>query len=334
MSGGATEFAKSAQLFNSSIATWAVSAAWDIDLFQALTEADEIDIPWYAKKEEMDEPSLRYLLRALSYADVVKVDVDRVTRGATFEEFAQSKGLFQWLTKGYGSLFQRMGEVVYDKHRTGDYIRRDSTAVSIACRDANDVFMDAAFTDVLNGLDFSVAADLGCGSGERLIQLAKRDPSVTCVGLDIAAGAIEVGTAAVAAGGLQDRVTLIRGDARKLGEYEAFKDVELMTSFLMGHDFWPREQCVELFRGIRTQLPNLKHFVLCDTHRNADDETPDLPLFTMGFETAHALMGQYIPTREEWYSVFEESGWKCVKQHVYSTPANTVIFQLERVDSE
>ncbi|MFF2964133.1 hypothetical protein ACFVT1_35800 [Streptomyces sp. NPDC057963] len=103
-----------------------------------------------------------------------------------------------------------------------------------------------------------------------------------------------------------------------------------MASFLMGHDFWPWENYVELFRQFRTQLPNLKHFLLCDTHRSPDDATADLPLFTMGFETAHALMGQYIPTRPEWESVFEESGWKCVRQHAYSTPANTVIFQLER----
>ncbi|WP_030884919.1 methyltransferase domain-containing protein [Streptomyces sp. NRRL F-5053] len=332
MSDGVTEFEKSAQLFNSSIAGWAVSAAWDIDLFQALTEADGIDIPWFAKKEEMHEPSLRALLRALSYAEVVTVDADRVSRGRTFEEFARSKGLFQWLTKGYASLFRRMGEVTYDRHRTGDFIRRDSSAVSIACRDVNDVFMDAAFTEVLAGLDFSVAADLGCGSGERLIQLARRDPSLKCVGIDIAAGAVEVGTEAVAANGLQDRVTLIQGDARQLDGHPEFEDVELMTSFLMGHDFWPRESCVELFRGFRTQLPELKYFLLCDTHRNPDDETADLPLFTMGFETAHALMGQYIPTREEWESVFEESGWTCVKRHPYTTPANTVIFLLERAD--
>ncbi|OON72936.1 methyltransferase domain-containing protein [Streptomyces tsukubensis] len=334
MSDGTIAFDRSAQIFNSSIATWAVSAAWDVGIFRALTEADQIDIPWYAKNEEMHEPSLRALLRALSYADVVEVDFDRVTRGATFEEFSRSKGLLQWLTKGYGSLFQRMGDVVYEKHRTGDFIQRDSSAVSIACRDANDVFMDAAFTAVLETLDFSVAADLGCGSGERLIQLAKRDPSLKCVGIDIAAGAIEVGTKAVAENGLQDRVTLVQGDARKLGDYPEFADVELMASFLMGHDFWPRENCVELFRQFRKQLPNLKHFLLCDTHRHPDDATSDLPLFTMGFETAHALMGQYIPTRSEWESVFEESGWKCVRQHVYSTPANTVIFQLERADGE
>ncbi|MFC5720637.1 class I SAM-dependent methyltransferase [Streptomyces gamaensis] len=326
---GSTEFTKSAELFNSSIATWAVSAAWDIGVFRALAERDSLDIPAHAQSEGLHEMSLRAILRALTYADVVAVDGDTVTRGSTFEEFSKTKGLFQWLTKGYGSLFRRMGEVAFEDARNGDWIQRDSTAVSIACRDVNDVFMDEAFFSVLDGLEYSVAADLGCGSGERLVQLARRDASVRCVGIDIAAGAIEVGEKALAENGLQHRVKLIQGDARKLSRYEEFKDVELMTSYLMGHDFWPRENCVALLRGIRTELPNLKYFILADTHRDTVNPVRELPVFTLGFETAHAVMGQYIPSREEWLEVFEEAGWTCTKQHVYTTPSSTVIFQLE-----
>ncbi|MEU8993753.1 class I SAM-dependent methyltransferase [Streptomyces caniferus] len=331
--GRSTEYKRSAELFNSSIATWAVSAAWDIGIFRALDGAEAFDIPAYAEEKELHEPSLRATVRALTYADVVEVDGDRVTRGATFEEFSRSKGLFQWLTKGYGSLFQRMGEVTHTDGRSGDFIRRDATAVSIACRDVNEVFMDEAFFGALADLEFSVAADLGCGSGERLVQLARRDPTVRCVGIDIAKGAIDVGEKALAENGLQHRVKLIQGDARKLSQYPEFKDVELMTSYLMGHDFWPREDCVALLRSIRTELPQLKYFLLCDTHRDTTNPVSELPVFTLGFETAHALMGQYIPSHAEWESVFEEAGWKCTKQHVYSTPSSTVIFQLEPVSA-
>lgn len=333
ITGHSIEYKRSAELFNSSIATWAVSAAWDIGIFRVLDGADSFDIPSYAAEKGLHEPSLRATVRALTYAEVVEVDGDRVTRGATFEEFSRAKGLFQWLTKGYGSLFQRMGEVTHTAGRGDDFIRRDATAVSIACRDVNEVFMDEAFFNALAGLEFSVAADLGCGSGERLVQLARRDPTVRCVGIDIAKGAIDVGEKALAESGMQHRVKLIQGDARKLSQYPEFKDVDLMTSYLMGHDFWPREDCVALLRSIRTELPNLKYFLLADTHRDTTNQISDIPLFTLGFETAHALMGQYIPSLEEWESVFEEAGWKCTAQHAYSTPSSTVIFQLEPVSA-
>ncbi|GKU10181.1 unnamed protein product, partial [Fusarium langsethiae] len=59
-----------------------------------------------------------------------------------------------------------------------------------------------------------------------------------------------------------------------------------------------------------------------------------VPIFTLGFEFGHALMDQTIPTLEDWEGVFEEGGWRCVKQHHISPPSLTVLFELEPLKVE
>ena len=58
----------------------------------------------------------------------------------------------------------------------------------------------------------------------------------------------------------------------------------------------------------------------------ADEATP---VFTLGFEVGHALMGVYVPTMAEWSEAFAEGGWTCVTRHVSNVLTGTVIFELE-----
>lgn len=58
----------------------------------------------------------------------------------------------------------------------------------------------------------------------------------------------------------------------------------------------------------------------------------DVPIFTLGFEFGHAMMGAYVPTLEEWEGVYEEGGWRLVKKHHVMPPSLSVIFVLEPVD--
>ena len=104
----------------------------------------------------------------------------------------------------------------------------------------------------------------------------------------------------------------------------------------MGHDFWPRDNCVVTLQQLRKAFPNIRRFLLGDTTRILLDNphskhavTEDnVPIFTLGFEFGHAMMGVYIPTLEEWEGVFAEGGWCCVKKHLIETQSLSVIFEL------
>lgn len=317
-----------AQIFNSAIAAAAISAAWDVGVFDELREAERLDAADFASRHGLDADATRAVLTALSAADVVRREGDQVTPGPNFTEADRTKGFFYWLTGGYGELFGQLPRLLRAENRSGDFYRRDGAAIGVACRQNNKVFFDPAFKPVIASLEFSAIADLGCGSGERLIDITRERPGVRGVGIDVSADVLRLAQNEVDKAGVADRITLARSDVTALEERPEFAEVDLVTSFMMAHDFWPRDACVASFRRIREVFPNVRHFLLADTARTTAFSDQDMPIFSLGFETAHAVMGIYLPTLDEWDSVFEESGWHCLDRHLIETPANSFMFHL------
>ncbi|GAA0820741.1 hypothetical protein ACFQVD_33450 [Streptosporangium amethystogenes subsp. fukuiense] len=115
---------------------------------------------------------------------------------------------------------------------------------------------------------------------------------------------------------------------RDLAPDPRLEKVEVLTCFMMGHDFWPRERCVTSLRRLREAFPNVRRFLLGDTARTTNIPDRDKPVFTLAFETAHDLMGVYLPTLAEWEDVFEESGWKFLNARAVRVPADSVVYEL------
>ncbi|KAI9168035.1 Phenylpyruvate C(3)-methyltransferase [Paramyrothecium foliicola] len=336
-----------AHIFNSAIASPAIAAAWELGFLDALVKQQEVSIEKYAAQNNLDLPSLRGLASALAIVDVVKRDADTVTAGVHFDEAYRNKSLFHWLSLGSGTLFARMQHVIRNENRTGSFYSRDSAAIAYACREANVEFFDPIFWKAMGEIDYKVnsVVDLGCGSGERLMQILERYPGATGIGVDIAEGALKFASAEATRRGFNDRLTFIQGDARAPEYREEFSKVDLLTSFLMGHDFWPRENCIATLKSLRTAFPNVRRFLLCDTARILLESTDksdtsrsryavtedDVPTFTLGFEFGHALMDTFIPTVEDWEGVFEEAGWRCRKSHTFP-PSLCFCFVLEPLD--
>ncbi|UKY53396.1 class I SAM-dependent methyltransferase [Streptomyces inhibens] len=317
-----------AEVYNHALAASAISAAWEVGIFDALREAGPLDAEAFAAEQGLDAGSVQELFRALAAADVVSREGVKVRPGPNFEEADRSKSLFHWMTKGCGELFSTLPDLIREENRVGSFYRRDAAAISVACREINAEWWDPVFRPVVSGLDFSYVADLGCGSGERLIRLAQSRPGVRGLGIDAADGAIEVSTKAVADAGLSDRISITQGDATQLEPRAEYAGVDLLTSFMMGHDFWPRAEAVASLRRIREVFPDLKHFLLADATRTTTYSDTEMPVFSMAFEFAHAVMGDYLPTLEEWGPVFEEAGWRLVEAHPISVPADSVMFHL------
>jgi hypothetical protein len=133
---------------------------------------------------------------------------------------------------------------------------------------------------------------------------------------------------AVTPAGLTDCITLVQDDALNLLPRLEYQGVDLVTCFLMGHDFWPRENAVRTLRSLRDAFPNIKNLVLGDTYRSTGVSGPEHPMFTLGFETVHAVMGQYLPSLDEWTSTIEESGWRIADQRMIDLPAFSFIYRL------
>ena len=328
-----------ATIFNSAIAAPAIGAAWELGFLDELREQKKVDVHKFATQHDLDSGSMQGLVSALAIVDVVERDQDTIVPGKLLDEAYRTKSLFHWLTLGSGGLFSCMQYVLRNKNRTGSFYHRDSAAIALACRDINLQYFDPAFWAAMDGLDskFHSVVDLGSGSGERLMQILDRYPGTTGIGIDLAGPAIKVAAAEAVERGFGDRLSFTEGDVREMDYRNEFAQVDLLTCFMMGHDFWPRENCVATLQQLRKVFPKVRRFllgdatrILLDTARSKHAVSEDnVPIFSLGFEFGHAMMGVYLPTMEEWDGVFAEGGWRCVKKHLIETLSLSVIFELE-----
>jgi hypothetical protein len=256
-----------------------------------------------------------------------------VQTGENFEKLNESRSLFHWLSRGSGELFRQMPFVMRTRNRHGSFFHRDAAAISFACKEANDRFFAPTFWEAMAGLDFdfTVVADLGSGSGDRLAQIVQRYPGTRGVGIDIAPAAIDFARSAIAEAGLSEKISFVTDDIRFATPRPEYQDVELLTCFMMGHDFWPREQCVTSLRRLRDAFPNARRLLLGDTARTVGVPDDDYPVFSLGFEVGHDLMGVYLPTLDEWEGVFEEGGWRLAGKRLFHLPSSGFVFELDRL---
>jgi len=318
-------------IFNSAIVACGISAFDELGLLEELQDEGSIDVAALCADRELHAPSIKALILGLHKARIVALDEDRgiVVRGPLFGETLMNKAYFLWLVRGYGHMLANMATLVQNKHRNGAFIQRDGDYIALPGRNYGARFVDGYFDRVLREEPFRVAADLGCGSANRLMELAKERPDFRGVGVELNCEAVERATRTIEAQKLTGRVTVVQGDVKHLAPRPEYEEVDVIFSFFMGHDLWPREKCLECLDRIQRVFPNAKRFLLSDTYRSDLAIERGFPIFTYGFEMTHAIMGQSIPTISEWLELFEESPWTCVKRKEIGIPFSC-IFDLRR----
>ncbi|WP_457512622.1 class I SAM-dependent methyltransferase [Streptomyces sp. TE33382] len=318
-----------ATIYNSAVAAFAIAAAWEVGALEELYRERTLDTSEFAERRGLDALSTTGLFRAMASVGLVHREGTVVIPLSGFDAVYHNKSFFHWLGRGSAELFQQIPRVLRNEQRTGAYYRRDPAAIAFACREIDDITYAPAYWGAIERLDFPVTrvADLGCGSGGRLMDLLHRFPGTTGIGVDIAAPSLEVARKEAADIGLSDRTEFVRGDVLRLEPRPEFADIELVTCFMMGHDFWPRENCVATLRRLREVFPAARRLLIGDATRTALPDT-ELPVFTLGFELGHDLMGTFLPTIDDWESVFAEGGWELVRTNRIELTVGEVIFEL------
>lgn len=319
------------RLFNSVVAGAAISAAFELGLFEELERKGTIHVPSYCDEANLHEPSVASIFRALACFNIVELSSDAgvVRRGPSFADAYREKGYFLWLIKGYGHLLQNLADLARRANRPPDnddpsFVRRSLKHIAMAGRDYGSQLVDPYFEDVLNEQHFTVACDLGCGSAERLLKIAKKHPGIRGIGLDIDAGVVTLARDRIREESLEDRVVAVAGNVTDLSPRPEFDDVDLLFCFFIGHDLWPRARCQQVLQRLLNIFPKAQRFLLCDTYRSDAAPSPHIPTFTLGFELTHAVMGQYIPSEAEWLALFEDTGWRCVGRQEVGIPFSAI----------
>jgi phenylpyruvate C(3)-methyltransferase len=319
-----------AAIYNSAVASWAIAAAWEIGALEELHRSRTLDAESFAARRGLDPVATAGMFRALASVGVVQRRGSLVAAAGVFDEVYRYKSFFHWLSRGSAELFRQMPSVLVRENRVGEFYRRDAAAIAYACREIDELCYAPAFWGAMERLDFELGSvvDLGCGGGGRVLDILARYPRARGIGVDIARPAVDAARANSQAAGAADRVTFVEADVLDLDEGPEFADVELITCFMMGHDLWPREDCVAALRRFRKVFPSARRLLLGDATRTAEVPDSDLPVFTLGFELGHDLMGVFLPTVADWESVFDEAGWELVRTNRIDMTVGEVIFEL------
>ena len=319
-----------ASLFNGALSAFAIVTAWEIGLLDLLEADGVVSIHHYVHAAGLHEPSVRAVLGALAGARIVELTDDGQYAKPTpaFAAVYATKGFFGWLLGGCGELLRTGAVVARNEARHGNFIHRDVGMIGYSTADFGRRYIDPVLDSAFADLHYSCVADLGCGSGDRLIRMLNARPQASGIGVDIAPVAVEQARERVARAGLSHRAVIIEADVHSLRPRAEFAAVDFATCFLMGHDFWPRDRCRAVLRGLRAAFPRLRVFALGDTYRSQRAEAADPPILTLGFEYVHGLMGQYLPTLQEWRAVFPAAGWRCQAEYDITIPPYTKIFRL------
>jgi phenylpyruvate C(3)-methyltransferase len=320
-----------AAIYNSAVAAWAIAAAWEVGALDELRAEGKLDAEAFAARHGLDPVPTIGMFRALASVDVVERQEATVIMSRNFDEVYRFRSFFHWLSRGSGELFRRMPSALARKNCQEEHYGRDAAAIAFACREIDQLCYAPTFWSVMKRLDFRLGAvaDLGCGSGARLMDIITRYPKCRGIGIDIARPAIEAARLESVAAGMGERIEFIEADVLNLDDNLRFQDVELITCFMMGHDFWPRENCVTALRRLRKAFPSARRLLLGDATRTSGIPDADLPVFTLGFELGHDLMGIQIPTVADWESVFEEAGWALLRTNRIDMTVGEVIFELK-----
>jgi SAM-dependent methyltransferase len=299
-------------LFNAYVTASAVSATMQTGLLHAVHDIGIVEIDDFSVRQQLSAQPIRAVADVLARGailEVVEHDPFVVTSGPEFGDIWHNKGYFLWLVRGYGDMLARVGELSAKTGHERARKIRDGRAIAQAGKEYGDRFVDPIVNRIIEDLEFTVLADLGCGSANRIIRLAQRFPDKRFIGIEVDPGAVELAREAVDAAGLRDRITMIQDDVRRLGARPEYVEIDAIQSFFLGHELWPREACLATLAHVRRRMPCARNFLLCDTYRSPRPTPGRAPIFTLGFELTHAVMGQHVPTAQEWIALFEESAW-------------------------
>jgi len=175
----------------------------------------------------------------------------------------------------------------------------------------------------LADLKVDTVIDLGCGSGDVIIDFCKRQKSFKGIGLDISPGAIEVAKENVKKNNLEDRIDLIIGDMlnpksysskiKSKGEKVAFNAIMALHEFLIDGEI----AAINVLKKMKKEFPE-SYFILGEYNRCTDEEFATIPIYErmhMLFyqEIIHGLTDQDLASLETWKKIFEESDVELVE---------------------
>src|ERR1700734_2119943 len=314
------------EAFNGYVAAQIVFALDRLGLLAELLEHGQVDVHAAAVRIGADQRMLGELLRAAQACGYLVLRDGEAAITPAGRDMAFMRGYFTWSVGGYAGLFSNIAGLVRGERRFGSDTFRDEAMVALGSGQNDRAFMAHTVDEVLGQLDFTVIADLGSGISARLCRVAAAHEGVRGVGLDISGDATRLAQDSIRQAGFDkdvqalqaDVLSVIKGTERDpvLAEVDAVMSFFLLHALLADADTRPR-----VIPGLREAFPKARTFVLADTMlRPAQPADATLPVFSAGYELAHALMGVPLHTKDTYEALFARAGLRTRQVLPFGTP--------------
>lgn len=212
--------------------------------------------------------------------------------------------------ESYGPVLLRAGDLLTGKAKYGEDVQRCSGPLS---RHSGTIFGKFYTPIVLTAMRTGGAQrilDLGCGSGQLLIDACLSDPDVGGVGLDIAPAAIEVAREKASEHGLTDRLNFVVADAFSLETWpDVCFGVDLISGIGVLHEQLRDgvDAVVHILNAYADILAGEKQLLIGEPEPYYDDRENDSDFFLV-----HLLTNQGLPAdRGAWLKIFAQSRLTC-----------------------
>jgi hypothetical protein len=316
------------EAFNGYMAAHVIFALDRLGIIDELTRPGSVGVAdLTAARGGADPRMLAALLAAAAACGYLRLQDGSVSLTKAGEQMATMRGYFTWAVGGYAGVFADLAGIIAGERRFRRDVFRDEGMVALGSAQNDRALMGGTLDNLLARLDFGMIADLGSGTSARVCRIARRHDGVRAVGLDISADATRLAHENIREAGLSARVRARQADVadliRQRAPDAALAEVDTVMSFFLLHDLLaaPMEMR-SVIPGLRAVFPGARTFLLADTviAPAAENGSPTLPVFSVGYELAHALMGIPLHTRAAYEALFRDAGLRIREVVPFGTP--------------
>jgi SAM-dependent methyltransferase len=173
--------------------------------------------------------------------------------------------------------------------------------------------------DMIGALEFNYTLDLGCGNGDLLLELARRNESFVGWGIDSNPAMLKVARARFRKAHVGKRVRFLEADGARLREEIPAivrSQIQSITCCNFANEMFAQgeRQAINWFRELRRTFPG-RPLLNCDYYgRLGRTKNRNPHRETLLHDYAQLISGQGIPpaTMAEWRSIYSKAGCRLV----------------------
>jgi SAM-dependent methyltransferase len=215
-------------------------------------------------------------------------------------------------SEAYSMITSNIDKFITNEMVYGRDILRDGKSLGIHCDTLFKEYHTASVLEAIKDLSVGQILDIGCGGGQFLMDICKKNSTLKGIGLDISEDAINYARATSTSQGLQNRLNFVVADAFNLSTWpdDCFKCDILCGSGVVHEHFRDGEQAVITILNTYAELLEKKGFkaiVLGEPEIRYDLVKSDPDLYLVHIFTAQG----YPHHREEWLELFNKTKLQC-----------------------